>query len=277
MGKKSRVIIWPAVMAAVAVAAWMMIRAAAGPAQPVYEGKPLGFWLVQLNPGEKYEQKQHDEAVVAVQQMGTNAVPFLLRLLRARDSEFKSFLEEFDIPGIHFTLATDLNYRALLGFEALGPKGAGAVPDLIALLREDWSDEHAYDTEYVLGYIGPAAKAAVPLLVQNAGSTNGTLRGGAIMALGGIHSDPGLSVPVLAKELRDTNWPSTLNAAWALGRFGPDAEQAVPTLVELIEASTNHPPTTNAYRMDRRAWQNALKQIDPETYARVVTNGAAGN
>jgi HEAT repeats len=279
MGKKGRAKIWVAVMAAVAVAAWVMIRAAAGPAQPVYDGKTLGFWLVQLGPGQgtNYDEKHHDEAVVAVQKIGTNAIPFLLRLLQARDSKFKSLFGALDIPGIRLTRAMDLNYRGLLGFQALGPQAAGAVPELIGQLHKGLNEGQVYDLEYALGYIGPAAKAAVPLLAQNAVSTNGTVRGGAIVALGTIHADPEVAVPVLTEELRDTNWPSTLNAAYALGRFGSDAKPAVPTLVDLIQASLKQQRTSNAYAVNRRYWEDALRQIDPEAYARVLKNGVEKN
>src|SRR5581483_12103186 len=63
------------------------------PGEPAYQGKPLSWWLSRsLAPGGViYDLK--DPKVIecrdAIRHIGTNAIPNLLRILRAKDSRFK--------------------------------------------------------------------------------------------------------------------------------------------------------------------------------------------
>ena len=58
--------------------------------EPVYQGKSLSFWLQGYIQGGSYigvwPEPEVDEAV---RQIGTNAIPALLHMLRAHDSKLK--------------------------------------------------------------------------------------------------------------------------------------------------------------------------------------------
>jgi HEAT repeat protein len=94
-----------------------------------------------------------------------------------------------------------------------------------------------------LGQFGPAAKAAIPLLVQALQSPSLEVRGFAVDALGRIGLEPQTVVPAILAEVdlpKDhINYaplaPFRRLAARALGRFGPDAKAAVPVLAKALQ------------------------------------------
>ena len=64
--------------------------------EPVYQGKPLSFWLEQyyqkINAGASLPSQDEivwDETAVAIRGIGTNAIPYLLRLAAADDTALK--------------------------------------------------------------------------------------------------------------------------------------------------------------------------------------------
>lgn len=58
---------------------------------------------------------------------------------------------------------------------------------------------------YAVGSAGPAAKAAVPALIENLSSENASVRYSSTLALGEIGPDAAAAVPALQKELDDRN------------------------------------------------------------------------
>ena len=68
---------------------------------------------------------------------------------------------------IHFIPATVLNIEASQAFIALGDRAKDAVPALMKIYNERNSTETQSAVE-VLGWIGPPAKPAIPLLLQAA-------------------------------------------------------------------------------------------------------------
>jgi HEAT repeat protein len=110
-----------------------------------------------------------------------------------------------------------------------------------------------------LGSIGPAAKEAVPSLLQWATNSDDAVRHHAIWALGKIRAEPARIVPLLTNALHDPSPDVRDFAAWALEQFGPQARAATPALLEFLNAS-------HEYRTMVLV-TNALKQIDPEAAA----------
>jgi HEAT repeats len=281
MGKRGRVLIALTAVAVLAVLAWTLLHAPAP--EPVYNGKPLSYWLQgYMMAGYNYGTNRPTayEAAAAMRGAGTNSIPVLLQMLRAHDSPLKTKLliwtTRHHIPGIHYTQPITLNVEASLAFYALGPQATNAVPDLIKILDQNISDGSRGSTASVLGKIGPEAAAAVPALLRAAASTNEFVYTSALSALGWIHADSGEVVPVLIKALHDP-WAGTRSSAiFALGCFGGDAKSAVPALVALLNDpslnSNRSPGPTSASFNLRGLVQKTLQQIDPGTYARVVTN-----
>jgi HEAT repeat protein len=99
------------------------------------------------------------------------------------------------------------------------PEAAVAVPDLVDALL-DGDQLVRWHTACALGQIGPAAKAAVPALID-------VLRSKPAACNDAVRTAPGvLTLPPGAVQVM---------AAGALGRIGPDAIDAVPALVEALD------------------------------------------
>jgi HEAT repeat protein len=105
--------------------------------------------------------------------------------------------------------------------------------------------------------LGPAAKAAVPPLVQAFKGKDARVRAAAVGALGKIHSDPDDVIPLLMGCLDDDDLND--HAALALGRFGALSKAAIPKLIPLLNGSGKE---------IRYAARVALKQIDPVAAAK---------
>jgi len=197
------------VLLAVAALAWFIWRLYS-PDEPVYQGKRLRAWL-----DEAYRTRDLQALTNAVRQMGTNALPALLRMVRLRDGWLVQQIEF--LPNsrdmLPERLARDYHTMAVWGFNALGPTAGPAVPALIALL--DNRDTAVRATAAAcLRASAPEAQETVPVwirclsdLVKRADFAGGD---GAALAV---------------------------NAAMALSTFGPAAKEAIP----ILSAVTNGP------------------------------------
>jgi HEAT repeat protein len=260
MGKRSKVALAVLVVALasviVSVIVWQLLQRR----EPEYQGYSLSSWLNNV----EYTGKLSASAAEAVRQMGTEALPTLLRMLRAKDSSLKLQLMDWaarqPFVKIEHTPAEELNLRAKCAFAALGAKAQSAVPALIEIANQKISLESQTDAIHALGFIGPPAKEAVPSLLRWATNADQQVRFGAIYALGEIHAQPDRVLPVLINALHDPASGVQHGAVWALQYFGPDAKVAVPALAELLNAPYDYE--------SRFAATNALKAIDPEAAAK---------
>jgi HEAT repeat protein len=218
--------------------------------EPVYQGKPLSVWLKEYdirksgNATEIFGPNWR-EANKAVKQAGTKAIPTLLRLLREEDLN----KHNLDINGNE---ASD-------GFAALGANAKDAMPSLMEIYEQHPAAR--VDDLYCLGCIGPAAKDAVPWLLQKLPDTNGEVRSQIITTLGEIHAQPDQVVPVLINYLNDSNKKVRAYSALALSYYGTDAKPAVPALFDLLNDKDTRFSATFA-----------LKRIDPEAAAKAGLN-----
>ena len=271
MGKRARVML--AVVAVLAVAlVGVIVWQAWPPNEPVYQGKPLSFWMKPKwmgSPGRSgMPVLKGDNADAAVRQAGTNAIPTLLRLLRARDSALKiklmALAQKQHVIKIEFIPAEGWNGAAVAGFSVLGTNGQNAVPELIDIANQNISHESQLDALFALGNIGPPAKAAIPSLLCFVTNADSDVRDIAMFALGRTHAEADRVVPVLINALSDPESGIRDRAAFELGRFGPEAKAAVPALVEYLNS---------AAEMYRPSATNALIKIDPEAAVKVgITN-----
>jgi len=242
--------------------AWQMLR----PREPMYQGKPLSYWMGGYDY-PAYGGVTPSEADQAVRQLGTNAIPTLLRFIGAKDSALKlKVIELVQKPNFvhsHYALDSDRHRQAVQAFEILGDDAKGAVPALIKIYNLNISDDSQYAVAAALGWIGPSARLAIPSLLQGMNGTNFHVRLFSIRALGQIHAESAVIVPALKGQLKDREPTVQMFAIGALGDFGPDAKPAVPALIQLL---SNH--VINV----REGATNALKQIDPEAAAKGGVN-----
>ena len=124
--------------------------------EPLYAGKPLSFWLKGFDIGYNNPQKPgNSESVEAVREAGTNAIPALLRLLRSRDSDlihrFTRLLAKQRMIHVDYVTADRQRWVAREGFGALGLCAKPAIPELVAVAREESSrvEWNKYATEII--------------------------------------------------------------------------------------------------------------------------------
>jgi len=240
--------------------------------EPVYGGKTLTLWLRTYDPSSPLGRgsREWNETDDAVRHIGTNAIPFLLRMLRETDSSLKLALaalaQRQRFIKIHFVPATTRNIEASKAFIVLGDAAKDAVPDLMKAYDENNSIESRSAIEEALSWIGPGAESAVPLLLQAATNANNEVRANALWALGDIHCDAQVCVPVLIRALGDSDSGARLSAAHALGMFGTEAQSAIPALSEMTK-----PPKalavfsiTDEVPLEAR---NALRKINPDAHS----------
>ncbi len=131
----------------------------------------------------------------------------------------------------------------------IGPPAKAVLPALIKLVRETDDEQVRVRAVMALGYIGPEAKDAVPLLLELAGPMEGVTWFPSIHALGLIGRP---AVPALVETLTDPESPSREHAADALGEMGPVAKDAIPSLLQAFDDDDEEV---------RNAVRNAIRDI----------------
>jgi len=194
-----------------------------GNQETLYAGKPLDVWRAQLNSQDAGLRNQAGEVLSA------QIIPRLVDQMFHDTNDSRLRLELIKtvngIPGI------EVNF-----IEADGRRSSAAGD---------------------LGTFGPAAKAAVPALIQALKGPEAEMHEAAISALGKIHSEPDMVIPLLMPYR--TNDDLNDEAATALGNYGSLAKEAFPKIVPLLHAQDDDA---------RAAARVALKQIDPEAAAK---------
>ena len=185
--------------------------------EPKVDGKPLSAWLKEysesLRGGGEGRESRRERSAAAVRQLGTNAIPWLVQMLREKNET--------------------RNEQADCGYEILGADAKEAVSDLVDIYERSpclFSKARAADA---LADIGPAANIAVPSLLRGITNSDAGIRLFTINALGAIHSRSEEVVPALMKSLGDSNRSVRAFAAMGLGKYGAEANEAKAALLQL--------------------------------------------
>ncbi len=241
------------------------------PREPAYQGKALSAWMDEWSKSLTADQKspdraKRDRARAAIQQIGTNAHPALLTMAGAKDSALKrriiALANKQSFIRLRFQPADYYHARATYGFSALGPAAKPAVPALINLLHD--RDRHVRaSAAQCLSLIGPEATNAVPALIKalnEEGNGYGPVLINSMLALGAIHSEPDSVVPVLLEYVNGPrkNWNYSASAMDALGRYREKAKSAVQAILPYLNDSDEG---------RRSSADAALCKIDPQAAA----------
>src|SRR5262245_5355239 len=140
--------------------------------EPVYQGKPLRYWVTRLGSDDFHGPPK--DAVAAVQAIGPKAVPFLLDWMPQREPRRQTWLtrvwqwcadrhhistqqQENDIP------TSDC---VKIAWWVLGTKGKPAIPELARMIKQplrSMDDYSAWSASAdAISYLGP--DAIVPML-----------------------------------------------------------------------------------------------------------------
>lgn len=236
---------------------WMPSR----PDEPAHQGKTLSEWITVYRESAS-DSEEENQAKAAIQNIGTNGIPTLLKMLQTPDSTFRTTLKDLlkaqTLIESSFRDAWDIRSMATSGFHALGEDAKGAVPALITLVKRGSGTIGREEAIDALGHIGPSAQAAVPMLLAIASDAKDPERNDAIHSLGMIHSAAESVVPFLTSCLRDSEKFVRLYAVEALKEFGEAAKSSVPSMIPLLSDPDRHV---------RQQAINALKRIDPAAAA----------
>jgi hypothetical protein len=229
------------------------------PEQPVYQGKPLSYWVIKVGQIEEYNGAP-DDAMEAIRVIGPKAVPFLLHWMPRPET-----LRHDRSGGTPGWDAVEIAWWAL------GSDGKSAIPVLARIINQPQRtmDDYSVWTESAkaISYLGPDAIApmltavtnmqgkhevwelihnfqnlgtngapAVPALIHWANDPDYWVRDGVVSALGGIGQRPDLAVPVLLNALEhDSNGMVRRDAAEALGAFANDSDAVLPELTKMLK------------------------------------------
>src|SRR3989442_1064431 len=109
------------------IASFTVFVATAGDKEPTYEGRSLSEWLREFDPHMIYEVNHPPPEVVAIRQIGTNALPLLLKWMGAKDPH------ETPKPNLAPCFNTTRSQRAAMALDILGEPATPAIPELTRL------------------------------------------------------------------------------------------------------------------------------------------------
>jgi hypothetical protein len=255
MGKHHRIWLAALVLTATGGIAWLLLTSLE--VEPVYQGKRLGAWLAELDkemPAANISWT-NGPAATAIQKIGTNAVPYLRSLLRAKDSRLKTALITFTNKhaglGIHLTPADVLRRRAASAAFCLGPRGSPLMPDIMEMFRSTNYDVAFTATVAMerMGYCNPETITAV--LAALSESPNASPR---------FHERAAEAFLILSQNMELANHAHP-NAFHEIGY-----KAAVPALLEALNAPNDMPLCLGATL--KPCSGAILKLIDPEAAAK---------
>ena len=211
----------------------------------------------------------------AVQKVGTNAVPMLVRMLRATDGrlvrclwnirEGNRFLKRV-IPMKPPVAGFVSNVRALAALNELGPLAAPAIPKIIPMLDDP---DRAHVAMSAIVAIHPARESDILSLTNVlrikqtsvSGAQPSLQHSSAILALSSFGPKARGAIPILLDCLHSTNGRVRGSAAIALARAGAPASKVVPSILTDLPKS-NPPPYVPTIPPTAASWAQEQKRIE---------------
>lgn len=234
--KRSILIIAPLLLL-LGVVAWLLLRPR--PQEPVYQGKTLSQWLQRVDVWYSTSPVAAEPALLI---MGTNAVPFLIADLRAREFPLEKklypFLARHSLLPSDFRLASYRRYRALKALPFLGPLAKPAIPALADCLDRP---ENALDAVNALSHDDPGGKPslapeATPAFLKALTNSTPQIRSIAANYLGLSQCYPEIVVPALIRALKDPDPEVRRMAASSFGGiYKKESATVVPALIETLD------------------------------------------
>ena len=120
------------------------------------------------------------------------------------------------------------------GAARVGTPGAQVTWTLLTTSKDRANPTDPSDPPVIRGSMGEAAREAIPLLIEEVGDDDPTVRTSAILALAAIGPPARKAVPVLIDAIaRDPDLETRLTAVNALGAMESTASEAIPRLAAL--------------------------------------------
>jgi hypothetical protein len=248
------------VVAALLIAGFLALRPHGAPIR-MYKGKPVGQWVDACIEKPANTFNTNEAEFQPVREIGADAVPYLVKAIEGkqglRGTKFYNsvwkHLPSFISKGLPIPKdSQSIRIRAYWTLGGLGPVAKPAVP---VLIQEFNTNNTMFDfARAALETLGPEAKEAVPMLTNALHGPDGMLKWNAGRVLAKVEPTyPGL-ITVAVADLKSSNVISRRFACLVLGEMGPVAKSAVPALKEALQ-DTDVPVQQNAAA--------ALKKIGP--------------
>ena len=197
------------------------------PKEVTYQGRPLSAWLKDM---EGWSGDTNDPAFVAFREMGTNAIPALLGIIKSGGPPLQRTILEINrkqsLVNLPFGTPWYQTMAATRALYAMGPKAKPALPVLKDLL---FHTNALVISGIALAGIG---SDAVPVLLAALTNQCYRIRDSAALGLGLEQEDFDVVVPALIGSLSDNNRIVHDNAVIALGEIHAKPELAVPALMK---------------------------------------------
>jgi hypothetical protein len=271
-----------------AVLICVLLFTRAHPNEPIYDGKPLSYWLDQA--AQPKGNDDEERAKRAIREIGTNALPYLEENLFYLPSDFLMNAAGIDRTYLRgtFHLTQVMRRpcrRAETGFEALGPAASNSVPHIIGYLHSEAAKglrlsswiERALDSvgDPAIAFLIPEIAATNALVANQALDTlsrmkvplpasvttycltalgRPELRVDAVGTLSRMTNDAKVILPAIRPFLADTNEAVRRVAVWAFRCFGSNALTYLPE----IKSAMNDPSPIVRARAKR-----TLEQLTP--------------
>ena len=213
-----------------------------------------------------YNSPGWKKADQALRSSGTNAIPTLLAMIRAKDPapvvlKLLQVAARHRWTGINYRYAVTRNEEAEYAFEVLGTNAVGAVSELIKIYERDISPSSQRCTARALGHIGRGAQAALPALIRDFTHTNGKVRFYAVSAVIHIGGEPGAVMPALTSALKDPNVDVRWNALVGLSHFGGRARPAVPEILKMFSDQGMVGSSSITQQVETALWRIAPEKV----------------
>lgn len=224
--------------AAVVWAIWRRER------EPSYQGRTLSEWITSYD-----SHPRNQEAAEAIRQIGTNALPSLLKWIQYEEADWRAGLVNW-LDGwpngakdnfLSRLIEGEAGARArcaVMGFEALGDKAWPAVPDLARIVYQAKSGRTGQNAKYVLANLpGDTVLLLAEGLTDKSADTRASIASylSDLMVFpkeSFLHPSP--AVPLLVKAMNDGDPRVVTAAATSLGRLALQVDLSVPALTNKL-------------------------------------------
>jgi hypothetical protein len=188
------------------------------PSEPTVDGKRMSVWLEEYErsiPKPEYDGNPQirARAEAAVRKIGTNAIPWLLQELSAKEPARGDGLPTNFYSG----KAIGRRWLAATAFQILGSAAKDATPKLVPLLDDK---QTSYTAATSLGGIGVES---IPVLTQALTNSRATARESAVRVLGLFGQEAQSAVPAITVCTKDQDQAVRGFATFALKQIDPKA------------------------------------------------------
>jgi HEAT repeat protein len=222
--------------------------------EPQFQGKPLTYWLLASTRIQDFEAAHE-----ALAQIGTNALPFLLKRMQYESPHWRTRLQRTGPRPLQQLIYLALGDEDRLlaeasadAFKPIGPKAAVAIPELITLLSNTNTPQTAGRAMRALSHLGTNGLPPLISLINNPQSSYRFYAVATIAFNSQTPEEAELTTPMLLQCLTNTTDPQIpWIAAFGLGRSHYAPRLVVPALARCLTSAST--PRTRAAAADALA------------------------